>query len=359
MPEQTHPDVHDELPLFNTETWLYEDFEIGVKIKSIRRTISEGEAMIFNGIVLDQHPYVADEIFGTDMAKRPFEIIRVGGDEIMFLTKKGDSRMNEFFQRYNQKKKEFLIKEIGLEGYNKAKFETNIKGQMKLVTKEDGYAKAAEKGDVKSINAYLRSELETAAENEHRTGDLLRMLAEKRYQKLTKDPNYVPLEPLDFYRAPSKVVDLNRTSHFVRIGLMEDVAKADKDIAWLKAHPGKKRPPKEYEMGKIRETAGKYLDEAEDVEGTIRKIQGKEQELIGAEKIGDLATVEEIKSKIIRLETQDPGSGAIRLDKARDHKLNRFIELPKGATHVEVTRVDVPYFGIFNNHFICRWSNPF
>ena len=51
------------------------------------------------------------------------------------------------------------------------------------------------------------------------------------------------------------------------------------------------------------------------------------------------------------METQDPGSGAIRLDKARDHKLNRFIELPKGATHVEVTRVDVPYFGIFNNHY--------
>ncbi len=66
MPEQTPAEMHNQLPLFNTETWLYEDFEIGVKIKSIRRTISEGEAMIFNGIVLDQHPYVADEIFARE-----------------------------------------------------------------------------------------------------------------------------------------------------------------------------------------------------------------------------------------------------------------------------------------------------
>ena len=66
MPEQTPVEEHNKLPLFNTETWLYEEFEIGLKIKSIRRTISEGEAMIFNGIVLDQHPYVADEIFARE-----------------------------------------------------------------------------------------------------------------------------------------------------------------------------------------------------------------------------------------------------------------------------------------------------
>lgn len=66
MPEQTPAETHDTLPLFNTETWMYEEFEIGVKIKSIRRTISEGEAMIFNSIVLDQHPYVADEIFAQE-----------------------------------------------------------------------------------------------------------------------------------------------------------------------------------------------------------------------------------------------------------------------------------------------------
>lgn len=66
MPEQTPVEMHKELPQFNTETWMYEEFEIGAKIRSIRRTISEGEAMLFNGIVLDQHPYVADEIFAQE-----------------------------------------------------------------------------------------------------------------------------------------------------------------------------------------------------------------------------------------------------------------------------------------------------
>ena len=66
MPENTPVEMHKDLPLFNTETWMYEDFEIGAKIKSIRRTLAEGECMIFNAIVLDMHPYVADEIFARD-----------------------------------------------------------------------------------------------------------------------------------------------------------------------------------------------------------------------------------------------------------------------------------------------------
>jgi acyl dehydratase len=63
-----NPDAskHNEIPLFNTETWYYEDFEIGWRIRSIRRTISEGECMLFNSLVLDCHPYVADEIFARE-----------------------------------------------------------------------------------------------------------------------------------------------------------------------------------------------------------------------------------------------------------------------------------------------------
>jgi acyl dehydratase len=60
------PATHKELPLFNTETWLYEDFELGWRIRSMRRTISEGESMLFNSLVLDCHPYVADEIFARE-----------------------------------------------------------------------------------------------------------------------------------------------------------------------------------------------------------------------------------------------------------------------------------------------------
>jgi acyl dehydratase len=58
--------LHSDLPVYNTETWMYEEFEIGQKVKSIRRTISEGECMLFNSMVLDMHPYVGDEIFAKE-----------------------------------------------------------------------------------------------------------------------------------------------------------------------------------------------------------------------------------------------------------------------------------------------------
>lgn len=54
---------HQDIPLYNTESWFYEDFEVGARVRSIRRTISEGESMAFNALVMDMHPYVADEIF--------------------------------------------------------------------------------------------------------------------------------------------------------------------------------------------------------------------------------------------------------------------------------------------------------
>ncbi|WP_028547780.1 MaoC family dehydratase [Paenibacillus sp. UNC451MF] len=57
---------HQELPVFNTESWMYEEFEVGCKIRSIRRTISEGESMQFNALVMDMHPYVADEMFAKE-----------------------------------------------------------------------------------------------------------------------------------------------------------------------------------------------------------------------------------------------------------------------------------------------------
>jgi len=65
MPETTPPEKHAQIRVWNAEDWQYEDFEIGRKDRSIRRTISEGEAMLFNSLVLDMHPYVGDEIFAT------------------------------------------------------------------------------------------------------------------------------------------------------------------------------------------------------------------------------------------------------------------------------------------------------
>src|SRR5437868_14924266 len=59
-------DKHEEILIWNAENWLYEDFEVGQRTRSIRRTISEGDSMMFNGLVLDMHPYVADEVFAKD-----------------------------------------------------------------------------------------------------------------------------------------------------------------------------------------------------------------------------------------------------------------------------------------------------
>ncbi len=66
MPETTPPETHASIEAYNTENWLYEDFEIGLKKRSIRRTISEGESMLFNSLVLDMHPYVGDEKFAKE-----------------------------------------------------------------------------------------------------------------------------------------------------------------------------------------------------------------------------------------------------------------------------------------------------
>ena len=60
------PAKHGDIAVWNAEDWFYEDFQIGHKIRSIRRTISEGESMLFNALVLDMHPYVADEIFARE-----------------------------------------------------------------------------------------------------------------------------------------------------------------------------------------------------------------------------------------------------------------------------------------------------
>lgn len=66
MNNKGYYDDDTDIPLFNVETWMYEDFKIGEKTRSIRRTISEGESMLFNSLVMDNHPYVADDIFTSE-----------------------------------------------------------------------------------------------------------------------------------------------------------------------------------------------------------------------------------------------------------------------------------------------------
>lgn len=60
------PEDHAKIPVWNSEDWYFEDFEIGDQIRSIRRTISEGESMLFNSLVMDHHPYVSDQQFAAE-----------------------------------------------------------------------------------------------------------------------------------------------------------------------------------------------------------------------------------------------------------------------------------------------------
>lgn len=65
-PRNTPRELHAGIRIWNAEDWYWEDIVPGTQIRSIRRTISEGESMQFNAMVLDMHPYVADEPFARD-----------------------------------------------------------------------------------------------------------------------------------------------------------------------------------------------------------------------------------------------------------------------------------------------------
>ena len=55
-----------EVPVWNQDVKLYEDYQVGEVDRSLRRTISEGEVMLFNSLVLDMHPYVGDDIWARE-----------------------------------------------------------------------------------------------------------------------------------------------------------------------------------------------------------------------------------------------------------------------------------------------------
>src|SRR5690606_25374925 len=60
------PEAHAKIPVWNSENWYFEDFTLGDTIRSIRRTIAEGESMLFNSLVMDHHPYVSDARFAAE-----------------------------------------------------------------------------------------------------------------------------------------------------------------------------------------------------------------------------------------------------------------------------------------------------
>ena len=61
-----------QVPVWNQDNKYYEDYQVGEVDRSIRRTISEGEMMLFNCLLLDMHPYVGDEIFATKISSASY-----------------------------------------------------------------------------------------------------------------------------------------------------------------------------------------------------------------------------------------------------------------------------------------------
>ncbi|MCX6736358.1 MAG: hypothetical protein NTZ13_04710 [Candidatus Parcubacteria bacterium] len=292
----------------------------------------------------------AGEIFGNDIRERPFEIVRAGGDEIIFITRKGDARLESFFERFNQKKEKFLVEErIGREAYDAAKLETNVKAQMKLITKNPEYLEMERKGDLNAVDAWLHRQLGDAGVSEKRTGDLLKKVARKRLNAL---PEKDWLLPLDFYRSPAKEIRLHENTDQSLSGVMYGIAEADADIAWAKGHPGVKISENiAHDNAEIQKTADKYLEQAKGVEKNVRLMQAKERELSFAREQREELLEERLKKEIIRLETVDPGTGAIRLDKSGDKYLSDLVEMTEDVSKIEIIRLDVPYFGVFNNHY--------
>ncbi len=60
------PKARYAVPVWNQDLKLYEDYAVGEVDRSIRRTISEGEVMQFSAMVMDLHPYVADDIWARE-----------------------------------------------------------------------------------------------------------------------------------------------------------------------------------------------------------------------------------------------------------------------------------------------------
>ena len=60
------PEERYAVPVWNQDVKLYEDYEVGEVDRSIRRTISEAEVMLFSSLLVDLHPYVADDIWARE-----------------------------------------------------------------------------------------------------------------------------------------------------------------------------------------------------------------------------------------------------------------------------------------------------
>ena len=57
------PEDHATIPVWNSKDWRFEDFETSDKIRSLRRTISQGGSVLFKSLVMDHQTFASDKRF--------------------------------------------------------------------------------------------------------------------------------------------------------------------------------------------------------------------------------------------------------------------------------------------------------
>lgn len=336
---------------------------------------------------------VFKEIFGDEG-----EIMRFGGDEIAIFFPPGDSRVQLFVDTVNARKKAWLIDKIGKAQYEKAKNATNKAAISKYIMNNPDYKRleraSLEQNKPEILNDWLRGELSklgiTTRSKQNRPNDLLELLAEKLVPTAENAPkmkgtqweslitSWRWLEPLDFYQSAEKQISLTGKNEEVRKNLLEQIALGDKDVGWTKKNPGKKVPEGlEHNKKDTNEALKGYLMEAEGVQKNIievreleKKLNKSKEELDNIEKLmkkeklsGKVSEktmrtfekkekeVTKLKMNIARKLAQDPGSGALRFDRCNSHKLSDIIPVADGKPHLEIRKVDIPFFGVLNNHY--------
>ena len=59
------PEDHATIPVWNPKDWRFEDIETSDKIRSLRKTISQGGSVLFKSLDMDHQTFASDERFAA------------------------------------------------------------------------------------------------------------------------------------------------------------------------------------------------------------------------------------------------------------------------------------------------------
>lgn len=285
------------------------------------------------------------------LEERPVEVIRFWWDEIVFIVRAWDTKIQRFIELYERKKTEYLKSLWEIE-YVRVKHETNIKTQMKQMTTENWWVSASELGDKFAVKNAILEWLNQLLSWYHRDpsrkrlDDLMRALASKRVEECL--PSEL-VEPLSFYVSNMNCVDFDGIK--ARNNMLTAIALCDSEISNNKKSKNSDRKAG-HDESKISMATDNYLLQALQLELTTLKKERLDLEMFKALRAGsNEADIQAINSKLIKLEAEDPWTWALRYEEIERKMLLDYINIPEWTTGFEVVKVDVSFFGVFNNHY--------